>query len=308
MRFKFLENKYRTNMILLAVCAAAFFASIPHLAHAAFLPLPSTEELDVPTPTGETAAERFESILGPLARSIRIVVGAIAGLLIVVSGITMVLGGESEETVTNQKKSIMYGVIGLIMISVAGPIAEVFDFRAGNIVADDKLMLERAALFNSATRLIITFLKYMLGSLAALMFIRAGATMVMSGQSEEDITREKKNLIYSGGGLMMVIFSDLVVRKVLFATSYNEDTQQTVAAVNQNEFVTQLVAITNIVVSFVGPVMMLGLVIGAVMFVTAHGNEEQTEKAKKIIINSVIGIVIIYGAFALVSTVINGVF
>ncbi len=79
-------------------------------------------------------------------------------------------------------------------------------------------------------------------------------------------------------------------------------------AINQSEFVTQVVAVTNIMVSFVGPIMMLGLVIGGFMYVTAGGDEEKSGLAKKILMNSVIGIVIIYGAFALVSTVITGVF
>jgi hypothetical protein len=61
-------------------------------------------------------------------------------------------------------------------------------------------------------------------------------------------------------------------------------------------------------VSFVGPIMMLGLVAGGVLFLTSAGNDERTGLAKKIITNSVIGIVIIYGAFALVSTVIAGYF
>ncbi|MEK7146108.1 MAG: pilin, partial [Patescibacteria group bacterium] len=142
----------------------------------------------------------------------------------------------------------------------------------------------------------------------ALMFIRAGATLVMSGGSEEDISREKKNLAYASGGLIVVILSDLVIRKILFDAEFNSDTSETVVAINQNELVTQIVAVTNLLVTFVGPIMMLGIVIGGILYVTAGGDEERTGLAKKIIINCIIGVAIIYGAFALVSTVITGVF
>jgi len=295
-------------MILLMVLLGALFAYIPGVLADSFLPLPSTTDLDIPVPEGDTAAERFESILGPIARSVRIIVGAVAALMIIISGFSMVIGGEKEETVTTQKKAITYGVIGLIMISIAGPIAEVFDFRAGNFLAEDELLIERTELFGDATRLVVTFIKYFLGSLAALMFIRSGATLVMQGGNEEDVTREKKNLVYAIGGLFMVILSDLLVRRVLYSARFNTERSETVIAIDESEFVSQLVAITNIIVGFVGPIMVLMLVVGGVLYVTAGGDEEKTNKAKKIIINSIIGVAIIYGAFALVSTVISGIF
>ena len=54
--------------------------------------------------------------------------------------------------------------------------------------------------------------------------------------------------------------------------------------------------------------MMLGIVAGGLMYAMAGGDEEKSGKAKKILVNSIIGAIIIYGAFALVSTIISGVF
>ena len=169
-------------------------------------------------------------------------------------------------------------------------------------------MVNRAAIFDDTVKIVITFIKYLLGALASLMFIRAGAVMISSSSSDEDITREKKNLVMSAGGLIMVFASDLFVRKVLYSTAYNSATSETVVSINQSEFVKQMVSIINIMVSFVGPIMLLGLLIGGLLYVTAGGEQGRIDLAKKIIMNSVIGIVIIYGAFALVSTVIAGVF
>ena len=67
-------------------------------------------------------------------------------------------------------------------------------------------------------------------------------------------------------------------------------------------------AITNLIVTFVGPIMVLGIVVGGLLYVTAAGDETRVSMAKNILMNSVIGVIIIYGAFALVSTVITGVF
>lgn len=293
--------------LVLAVLLGVFAASIP-LSSADFLPLPATDDLDVPAPEGDSAFEKLENLLGPAARNLRIIVGGIALLFIVVSGFSMVVSGDNEENAKTQKKSLTYGLIGLLMISIAGPIAEVFDYREGNFISDPDKLVERTELFDDTTRILITFVKYLLGGLASLMFIRAGAMMVIAGDSEEDVSKEKKNLALGAGGLLMVVVSDLVVRRVFYVAEFNEDADATIVSIDQSEGIQQLVAATNLMVSFVGPIMLLGIVIGGVLYMTAGGDEERTGLAKKIVMNSIIGVVIIYGAFALVSTVIAGTF
>ncbi|EKD48112.1 MAG: hypothetical protein ACD_65C00121G0003 [uncultured bacterium] len=60
-------------------------------------------------------------------------------------------------------------------------------------------------------------------------------------------------------------------------------------------------------VTFLGPVMILGIVAGGLMYALSGTDEEKATKAKKILINSIIGAVIVYGAFALVSSFITGI-
>lgn len=300
-------GKLHVWALILAVVLGAVFALAPH-SSADFLPLPATDDLDVPAPEGDSAFEKLENLLGPVARNLRIIVGGVALVFIVISGFSMVVSGDNEENAKTQKKSLTYGLIGLLMISIAGPIAEVFDYREGNFISDPDKLVERVALFDDTTRIVITFVKYLLGGLASLMFIRSGAMMVIAGDSEEDVTKEKKSLALGAGGLLMVIVSDMVVRRVFYVAEFNEDADKTIVSIDQSEGVQQLVAVTNLMVSFVGPIMLLGIVAGGVLYMTAGGDEERTGLAKKIVMNSIIGVVIIYGAFALVSTVIVGVF
>lgn len=303
------KTKFTGFGLLLAIAfGCGLFAAVHPALAASYMPLPSTENLNVPTPEGETAIQKLGDFLGPIARNLRIILGGIAVLLIVVSGFTLVIAGDNEETYKTQRRSVLYGVIGLMMISIAGPIAEVFDYREGNFLDDPDAFVERAALFTDVTQLVVTFIKYFLGSLATLMFIRSGALLVAEGSSEEVVTREKKNLVLGAAGMFLIFVSDMVIRNIFYSAQYNTDTSSTVVSINQNQFVTQLVAFTNLMVSFVGPIMMIGIVAGGLLYVASFGNEERTALAKKIIFNSVIGVVIIYGAFALVSTMISGVF
>jgi type IV secretory pathway VirB2 component (pilin) len=75
--------------------------------------------------------------------------------------------------------------------------------------------------------------------------------------------------------------------------------------VDANEGVEQLAGITNLVISFAGPIAVLMLIAGAIMYATAGGEEENMKKAKRLILVTVVGIIIIYGAFAIVSTILS---
>ncbi|MFA4814804.1 MAG: hypothetical protein WC924_02445 [Candidatus Gracilibacteria bacterium] len=293
--------------LVLAVVLGVVFACAPH-SYADFLPLPATDDLDVPAPEGDSAFEKLGNLLGPLARNLRIIVGGVALVFIVIAGFSMVIAGDNEENVKTQRKSLTYGVVGLLMISIAGPIAEVFDYRQGNFISDPSKLAVRAQLFDDTTRILITFVKYFLGGLGSLMFLRAGAKMIIQGDNEEVVNKEKKSLAVAAGGLLLVVVSDLVVRRVFYVTEFNTDADKTIVVIDQSEGLQQLVAVTNLVVSFVGPAMLLGIVAGGVLYLTAGGNDERAGLAKKIMINSIIGVIIIYGAFALVSTIIAGTF
>ncbi len=290
-------------LIALAVLQGAL------MAHAAdILPLPGTDGLSVPTPIGNTAVEKTENFLGPLARNIRLILGTVASLYIVIAGITIVISGDNEETVKTQRTGIVYAVVGLMVISLSGPIAAVFDFRQGNIIESPDTLVARAQLFDQTTQLVLTYIRYLLAGLATLMFVSAGAAMVANPDNEETVSRSKKNMALGAAGLMVVFTADLLIRRIFYVAEFNDAASRTVVAINQNELLRQMIAFINILVSFVGPIMMLGIVAGGLLYVTSFGNEERQELARKIIQNSVIGVIIIYGAFALVTTAIAGVF
>ena len=57
--------------------------------------------------------------------------------------------------------------------------------------------------------------------------------------------------------------------------------------------------IIRVILSFLGVIFLLLLIYGGFMWMTAQGNEAQVDKAKKIIINSTIGLTIVLLAYAI---------
>ena len=61
--------------------------------------------------------------------------------------------------------------------------------------------------------------------------------------------------------------------------------------------------IIGVILSFVGVVFLLLTIYGGYLWMTASGNEEQVQKAKKIIRNSIIGLLIVFAAYAITAFV-----
>jgi len=73
--------------------------------------------------------------------------------------------------------------------------------------------------------------------------------------------------------------------------------------VNIDNFGTLLVNVISLLLKFAGAIAVLFLVIGGFQYISARGNEEASEKAKKTISGAIIGIVIIVMAYAVVAIV-----
>jgi cytochrome bd-type quinol oxidase subunit 2 len=73
----------------------------------------------------------------------------------------------------------------------------------------------------------------------------------------------------------------------------------------QNDFRSAMVNILNYVLTFVGLIAVAMLIYGGFVYLTSSGNEEQTRKAKSIILYAIIGIIVIALSFVIVNTIIS---
>jgi len=61
--------------------------------------------------------------------------------------------------------------------------------------------------------------------------------------------------------------------------------------------------IVGFILSFIGILFLILTVYAGIMWMTANGNEEQVRKARTLIINAIIGIVIVFAAYAITSLI-----
>lgn len=63
--------------------------------------------------------------------------------------------------------------------------------------------------------------------------------------------------------------------------------------------------IFNLVIIIAGTIFVILLLVGGIQYLTAAGNEEATGKAKKLIVDSVVGLIIVLAAWAIGTFVIS---
>lgn len=66
-----------------------------------------------------------------------------------------------------------------------------------------------------------------------------------------------------------------------------------------------IASVIEIILSFLGIIFIVLILISGVNWMTAHGNEEKVSKAKDTILNLVIGLILVLGAFAITYLVSN---
>ncbi len=75
--------------------------------------------------------------------------------------------------------------------------------------------------------------------------------------------------------------------------------------ISKNFIQTSAGQIIGTVLSFVGVIFLILMIYAGIMWMTAQGNDQQVTKAKDLLINSIIGIIIIFAAYAITAFVGN---
>ena len=290
-------------LMLLALSATA-------LASGGNLPL-SGEEFSaggIPTPENKSGTEiAFDLILGTLSY-VRVLVAVIGIVFVTLVGYRLVMSNDNEEEITKARTSFVYIVIAFAIISMAEDVGVIFDMRDSTLLGNPQEILSRFNLFDRQVEIVMTFIKYIIGSFAVIMIIRSAAKLITAGGDEEQTTKHRNGILYSAGGLVLIYIGEIFINNVFYKVNTNVYTgiSGVHPQIDAKEGVEQIIGITNFIVSFTGPLAVLMLIVGAIMYATAAGNDENLDRAKRLLLTTFIGIIIMYGAFALVSSVVSG--
>lgn len=229
---------------------------------------------------------------------VKYLLASIAVLMLVVSGVRLVVGGEEEEMIKN-KNGIMYSIAGLIIVILADVIVKKVFFgeygEAFETVSDAKLFAEEGA---AQIKGIYNFVEIFVASIAVLSIIYSGIRILASGGEEEVITKHKTHIFYAIGGLVLIGLAEFAVKEVIFPKQ-----GESIPRADQAKLLIK--NITNMLAALIGMIAVLMYIYGGYLYVIAGTEEENINKAKKVLINATVGILIAGGSYGIVNTLIR---
>lgn len=228
----------------------------------------------------------------------RFIMSSIAMVMVIVSAFRMVSSSQEEE-ITKQTDSLKYGIIGLIVIQMATVIVKKMFFgEYGEAFEDSSMAQTFGEQAVSQIRGVVGFINAFIASLAVLVLVVRGFTVIVSGGEEESLAKAKKHMMYAAIGLAVTGVSEFIIRGFVFPDNGN-----TMPNVDKGKQV--LIMFTNYLSGFLALAAFVGLFAAGYLYVTSVGKEDATAKIKNLIISSVIGLVLAMGAFAAVNTFVT---
>ena len=227
------------------------------------------------------------------------VVGTIAFFMLIVSAIRFITAGkEVEEVMTKQKDNIKYSIMALIIVMLADPLVKnVFFGAEGEVLTSETYAKQFASAGVTQVMGVVRFVEAFVAAVAVLMIIYSGVRIMALGFNEEERTKHIKHILYAAAGLVLVGLSELIVIGIFFPQKGN-------ALPNLAAARDTILNLTNFATGFIAFVSIAIAVYGGYLYVMGAANEENTQKAKKVLFGALVGILVAIGAFAIANTLI----
>jgi hypothetical protein len=248
----------------------------------------------------QSAGERqLRDVVRSVTVVIRNLIGGLAIIWIIISGIRMVLAGGEESVISEQRKSITYALIGLILILLIERLIDIIYGPAG--VVRTELTAEATAAFSVEVYSLISYIKAIIGTVAILMIVVSGIRTIFAYGEEEEITKQRRAVLWIGVGLILLFVNQAIIQQIFVMPVQTHDQ---ISSSNVTEIINKFGQVMEFILGFVGLVALGTLIYGAGMMLTNYGNDEMVQKSKKIIKNAIIGIIVIISAYTIIATLV----
>ncbi len=229
----------------------------------------------------------------------RYVFGGIAVLMIIISGMKLILAARNIDDVMNKEKNTLrYAFSGLIMILLADQVLRlVFFGEEGEVFRSGEDIQEAAERGTSIASGVLDMIRVFIPSVAVLFVIIAGIRLVLSQGDQEKANKAKTMLTWAIIGLIVAGLAELVVYQIIFPDAGTRLS-------DPYAFNRLIITMTNFVSGFISTVAVVMMIYAGYLYVVSGGGEG-VEKAKKIVMGAVIGLLLAMAAFALVNTFVK---
>lgn len=221
--------------------------------------------------------------------------GVVALLMICVAGVRYITAQGDEGKIEQAKKTILYAVIGLIVVGLA---AVTVNFTLGAAGISGAQLPGGSNLIGAALLILNIFLT--LVGITALIYVLIGGIRYITAQGDEGkLEQAKHTILYAVIGLLVIGLAAIAVNFTAAAIGLPTGIP---ASNNLPLAIWQLI---NVALILAGLTALVYVILGGVRYITAQGDESKVEAAKNTILYAVIGLIVIGIAAVLVNFVIT---
>ena len=247
------------------------------------------------TGTGVGACELAGLFLAAVAQA-RWLVGGLATVIIVIAGFRLVIS-QSEEALTTARRTILSATIGLFVIFLSERFVDAIygglSAPAGTPPVYGPQILSEELLG------ILRYLEMFVAVVAIGLMVVQGIRVLTSFGNEEAIKKLYSSVLYTIVGILLIIFDRVIAAVFGYTTIGAMPGTPSIAPA-----IVELFGLLRLLLAFLAAIVIGIIVYAGALMLLHYGNEEWITRAKTILINSVIGLVLIALSFVLVSTVI----
>jgi hypothetical protein len=231
----------------------------------------------------------FGAIAEALALSVLPFVNALAVLVIVIAGLLAVVA-QDESRIANARKVVSMSLVGIILINLAGAFTlgymQAFNFDLG---ADP----EGGAL-NIGFQIfgVIAFLETPAAIIAIITIIAYGIKALVDYNGEQGLGAFKKAVLSVLMGIVLITIKFFIADAITLGDPFG--------------IINPSIRILLTILGFVAFIGVIVIAIAGIVMIVNIGDESRYEKAKKVIISVVAGLVLMAIVFGLIGIIIDG--
>lgn len=232
---------------------------------------------------------------------LKIVVSGFALIYMVMIGVYLIIGNDSEEVVKKQKKQIFYAFIAFLFLNIPSLVYQIFvpdQASQWSVTGVNDWKDHRSSIFWNTSGFdgiiggIIGFLRVFVYGAAILMFTWWIFQLLVSGWDDEKRKLAKNRIVYGSIALIFMAFVDLWGSLIAMG-----DFAKYIPSVWRQVF--------NLALYFAGPFVIFMLMYGAYFYITSAGDEERAKKGKSIVINTLIATLILIAALSFLTELVK---
>ncbi len=309
MRIFAIISGFITALIAFPDVAFAQVGALPNIIDFVIGGTPLSSELPVPDFGCDTAAGAGACHIAELfvyvVRQGRLLIGAVAFLILSVAGFTLIIR-QSEESMTKARHAVVGVIVGVFLVFLSEQFVDAiyggFSIPAGEVLMDPANIEEGVGILSGELLGIIRWCETIVAIAAIGLIVVQAAYVLASFGSEETIRKAYRAVFSTIIGILLIVFDRTI------AAIFGYD--QMVAlpgAPDATIFIVEVFGFIRLLLGFVGIVAVAILVYAGVLMIVNYGNDDLVTKAKTVLINAAIGLLLIVVSFVIVQTVVLGI-